>query len=115
MARRLRSYVHVDGTAYGPDSEVPAEVAKRIGDHAWEGTSADDSDGDGGGPGPVGFTDPGAPSTVEAPPRSGRGSGVEAWRRFAEANGYDTDDEMSRDDVIALLERNGVIEPEREE
>lgn len=36
MARRLKTYVHVDGTAYGPDDEVPADVAKRIGDHAWE-------------------------------------------------------------------------------
>lgn len=36
MARRLRTYVHVDGVPYGPDDEVPAEVAKRIGAHAWE-------------------------------------------------------------------------------
>ncbi|WP_431784332.1 hypothetical protein [Streptomyces chumphonensis] len=114
MARRLRSFVHVDGAAYGPGDEVPRAVAERIGDHAWEDTGADD----GAEPGTVGFTDPEATDRsgqVEAPPRSGRGSGVEAWRRYAEANGYDTDDEMSRDDVVALLERNGVIEPEREE
>lgn len=36
MARRLRTYVHVAGVAYGPDDEVPAAVAKQIGDHAWE-------------------------------------------------------------------------------
>ncbi|MGW2708070.1 hypothetical protein ACWC4J_03605 [Streptomyces sp. NPDC001356] len=113
MARRLRTFVHVDGNAYGPDSEVPPEVAEQIGDHAWE----DDADqGDDGEPGDVGYADPNAGQQpargVEAPPRSGRGSGVDAWRAYAEANGYDTDDDMSRDDVIALLERNGVIERE---
>lgn len=40
MSRRLRTYVHVDGIAYGPDDEVPAAVAKRIGDHAWEDSGA---------------------------------------------------------------------------
>jgi hypothetical protein len=28
--RKLSTYVHVDGVAYGPDDEVPAEVAERI-------------------------------------------------------------------------------------
>lgn len=49
----------------------------------------------------------------EPPPRSGRGSGVEAWRTWAEAHGVDTDDEMSRDDVIAACEQFGVVEPEQ--
>ncbi|MEV8124107.1 hypothetical protein AB0P07_08330 [Streptomyces sp. NPDC085944] len=103
MARQLNTFVHVGGVWYGPDSKVPARVAEKIGDHAWE--SADS------------HAEPDAPKTpaapVEAPPRSGRGSGIDAWRAYAEANGYDTDDEMSRDDVIALLEREGVIEPEQ--
>lgn len=30
MARRLNTYVHVDGVAYGPDDKVPAAVAKKI-------------------------------------------------------------------------------------
>ena len=29
-AKKLATYVHVDGTQYGPDSDVPAEVAKQI-------------------------------------------------------------------------------------
>lgn len=109
MARRLNSFVHVDGEWYGPDSKVPARAAKKIGDHAWEDDGED-------GPETVDEdTNPGPkePAPVEAPPRSGRGSGVDAWRAYAEANGYDTDDEMSRDDVIALLEREGVVEPEQ--
>jgi hypothetical protein len=28
--RKLRTFVHVDGVAYGPEDEVPAEVAERI-------------------------------------------------------------------------------------
>lgn len=37
-ARKLRTYVHVDGQVYGPDDDVPAEVAKRIENpKAWEG------------------------------------------------------------------------------
>lgn len=38
MAARLAGFVHVDGVAYGPDSDVPADVAKRIvNPDAWEG------------------------------------------------------------------------------
>lgn len=29
-ARKLASFVHVNGTAYGPDSDVPADVAALI-------------------------------------------------------------------------------------
>lgn len=37
-AKKLRTYVHVDGQAYGPNDDVPAEVAKRIENpKAWEG------------------------------------------------------------------------------
>lgn len=110
--RRLRAYVHVDGTAYGPGDDVPDEVAKRIGDHAWETSGSND---DGGEPGPVGFTDPGTGGDDQAPPRSGRGSGIDAWRRFAEKNGVEYDTHASREEIIAACEQAGVIEPEREE
>jgi len=30
MARKLAVYVHVDGQAYGPGDDVPADVAKAI-------------------------------------------------------------------------------------
>ncbi|WP_406459733.1 hypothetical protein OH768_33675 [Streptomyces sp. NBC_01622] len=103
--RRLIAYVHVDGKAYGPDSEVPAAVAKRIGDHAW--TDADSSaeaptpTGEGGGTGD------------EAPPRSGRGSGVDAWRAFAEQHDVEVAADASREDIIAAAEAAGVVEPEQ--
>lgn len=38
MAKKLKTYVHVDGAAYGPDDDVPAEVAKKITNpDVWEG------------------------------------------------------------------------------
>lgn len=30
MARRLNTFVHIDGEVYGPRSDVPDEVAERI-------------------------------------------------------------------------------------
>ncbi len=30
MTRKLNTYVHVDGVPYGPDDDVPAEVAEKI-------------------------------------------------------------------------------------
>ncbi|MCU8589927.1 MULTISPECIES: hypothetical protein [unclassified Streptomyces] len=104
MARRLTAYVHVDGEWYGPDSKVPARVASKIGEHAWE---------DGPETAVVAGSGTKEPPIIEAPPRSGRGSGVEAWLAFAEAYGVGTDSDMSRDDVIAACEAAGVVEPEQ--
>ncbi|MFG2468722.1 hypothetical protein ACGFXB_25150 [Streptomyces canus] len=108
--RRLKTFVHVGGTAYGPDDDVPAEVAEQIGDHAW----ADDSDESGDEPDRVGFVDPNArrATTGEAPPRSGRGSGVDAWRAFAEQHELDVAPDASREDIIAAAEDAGLIERE---
>ncbi|WP_329151223.1 hypothetical protein OIU91_28385 [Streptomyces sp. NBC_01456] len=56
-------------------------------------------------------TPPGA-GGVEAPPRSGKGSGVEAWRSFADRKGVDVDQDATREDVIAACEAAGVVERE---
>ena len=47
--RKLATYVRVDGTAYGPNDDVPADVAKQITNpKAWADGSADSDDaGDG--------------------------------------------------------------------
>ncbi|WP_405911362.1 hypothetical protein OG529_04390 [Streptomyces longwoodensis] len=115
--RRLIGYVHVDGDRYGPDDQVPAEVAKRIGDHAW--TDSGEVRGEDG-PETLSFSGPGEDQDQdqgqgegEAPPRSGRGSGIEAWRAFAEEHGVGIDEGMTRDDVIAACEAAGVVEPEQ--
>lgn len=109
MGRRLKTFVHVGGEAYGPGSDVPPEVAEQIGEHAWE----SDTDPDGDEPGRVGFEDPRTQQPGEAPPRSGRGSGVEAWRAFAEQNEVEVAADASREDIIAACEQAGVVEPEQ--
>ncbi|MGC4946177.1 hypothetical protein ACLQ2N_08220 [Streptomyces sp. DT224] len=109
MGRRLKTFVHIDGVAYGPDDRVPSAVAARIGDHAWE----DDEWRGEEGPEGVGFKDPTTQQPpVEAPPRSGRGSGVEAWREFAAQHELDVDADASREDIIAAAETAELIERE---
>ncbi|MFJ4356916.1 hypothetical protein ACIP25_11665 [Streptomyces massasporeus] len=49
---------------------------------------------------------------VPEPSRSGRGSGAEAWRAFAESRGVAVDADMSRDDIVAACERAGVVSTE---
>lgn len=49
---------------------------------------------------------------LEAPPRSGRGSGEEAWRQFAEkVSDFDMAilEAMSRDEIIEVLEKREII------
>lgn len=104
--RRLIAYVHVGGVAYGPDDEIPATVRRQIGDHAFADPDADveaevdPDDGDESG------------GDVETPPRSGRGSGIEAWRQFAEQSDVEVPAEASREEIIAACEAAGVVERE---
>jgi hypothetical protein len=51
-------------------------------------------------------------SGVPEPARSGKGSGLEAWRSFAESRGVGLDSGMSRDDIIAACEQAGVVSTE---
>lgn len=38
MSRRLTTYVHVDGVAWGPGDDIPADVAARITNpDVWDG------------------------------------------------------------------------------
>ncbi|MFJ8855243.1 hypothetical protein [Streptomyces sp. NPDC102437] len=100
MSRRLIAYVHVDGVAYGPDDRIPAAALRKIGDHAFADADDQDDSGDGSG------------GDVEAPPRSGRGSGVEAWRAFAEQHDVEVAAAASREDIIAACEAADVVERE---
>jgi hypothetical protein len=48
--RKLATYVHVDGAVYGPDDDVPADVAKQITNpKAWADGKSDSASGDDGG------------------------------------------------------------------
>lgn len=47
MSRRLRTFVHVDGRAYGPGDEVPDEVADQITNpDVWDEDTDDEPDAD---------------------------------------------------------------------
>lgn len=108
MARRLRTAVAVHtpkGTVWLSAGQSPsADVAALItAPDAWEDdvTVSDSHDDDGAGTdrieAPVDDDDP------AEPPRSGPGSGIDAWRSYAEALGIETGPDMSRDDIIAAV------------
>lgn len=42
------------------------------------------------------------PETVEEPPRSGKGSGEEAWKTFLKKRQFEFDDTLERNELIAL-------------
>lgn len=43
--KKLAAYVHVEGQAYGPEDDVPADVAKKIGNpKAWESQDSKSAD-----------------------------------------------------------------------
>lgn len=97
--RKLATYVHVDGQVFGPDDNVPADVAEKITNpKAWAEAPADAPADDGG-----------TATTVSVPPRSGKGSGVDAWTAYAATLDppVDVAEGTSRDDVIAAIEAAG--------
>jgi hypothetical protein len=91
MARKLAYTVglFVDGETkfYGPDDEVPPEIAKQIGEHAWE---------------------PEESKTDGPPAKAGKGSSKEAWVAYAEASGVAVPDGASREEIVAALDDAGV-------
>jgi hypothetical protein len=48
--------------------------------------------------------------TVAEPPRSGKGSGRDAWAEFAAAQGVQVQDEDTKDDIVRALAEAGVID-----
>lgn len=63
----------------------------------------------------TGQTDEGGQSSDETPvepPRSGKGSGEDAWREFAQALDVTVPEGASRDDIVAFLIERGLIEAE---
>lgn len=89
---KLNTYVHVRDEAgenhvFGPDDTVPGWARQAITNpNVWEG--ADES----------------SETSSDEPPRSGKGSGVEAWLAYAESKGIDMPEDASRDDVIAAVD-----------
>lgn len=81
MSRRLKFSVMIGSTVHEAGTEPGEDVAGQI-------TNPDAWDGEGSG----------------EPPRSGKGSGADAWRTYAESMGVTVDEDMSRDDIIAQLD-----------
>lgn len=65
--------------------DVPDWAKDQVGDHLIDGSS--DS-----------FDDSGLP------PKAGRGSGLEAWQKYADDNGITYAEGATRDDIIAAVE-----------
>jgi hypothetical protein len=87
---KLNTHVNVDGTWYGPGSEVPDEVAAQITNpKAWDGDSPAPAEGEGKRDG----------AEVKEPPRGGPGSSADAWRTFMVAKGYEVPEGASAKDM----------------
>lgn len=109
--KQLAAHVHVRDLAgrtavFGPGDAVPAWARKQIRNpKAWGGDEPADSS-------PVEVPVPVGAGDLEAPPRSGKGSGAAEWRAFAERKGVDVDQDATREDVIAACEAAGAVERE---
>lgn len=90
MAREYTIHVnHPDGSgqvAIGPDEEIPGWARSLVHERHLDGAASSD--------GP--------------PPRAGAGSGKDAWKDYAAANGVDVSDDATRDEIIAAVESAGV-------
>lgn len=128
--RHLAAWVIIDGQAFGPEHDLPADIAARITNpHAWPpdvpaladvpaGSAIDGSDADM--PGlmasaksssiPRVTNDRAAPRDAAVPPpRSGKGSGADAWKAYAHAVNVDIEANADRGEIIAACERAGRI------
>lgn len=87
-------------------AKLAADAAKATQEAADATAAAAQSSEDGG------DGDPGNSGTPvdQPPPRTGAGSGAEAWRAYAGRQGVDVPPDASRDDVIGALEDAGKLE-----
>jgi hypothetical protein len=108
MSRQLNTvvFVHQDGVskAYGPGDTVPANVAKLITNpEVWDGDEASGEDEESPETGDDSTADDEAGN--EAPPRAGRGSGLDAWREYAsETLQLTVPEDATREDIFALVD-----------
>lgn len=103
MSKTLATAVHLteEGIVHTflPGSTPPKWAADRITNpNAW---SAEEES-------PAPLHEAPAVTTHGVPPRSGKGSGIQAWRAYADANGFETDDDIGRDEIIAALKADGI-------
>lgn len=84
MAKKLATYVHVNGNVYGPDDDLSADVAKAITNPKAWGEKPTSDDG-------------------SEPPRTGKGSGVEAWREYAKSTNVDVPEDAKKAEIVAAV------------
>ena len=131
---RLAAFVHLRDTSglnhwFGPEDEVPDWAAEQISNPdvwAWDAEptpagpppepeqpgddegQADDGQAHEGDEGQGGDGDRELGATRRAePPRSGRGSSIEAWTDYARQLGLEVHPDMTRDDIIELVDQDG--------
>ncbi|OCB09232.1 hypothetical protein A5717_26005 [Mycolicibacterium porcinum] len=95
-----------DGTvhSFGPDSDVPEWAARKITNpNVWEDGEAPFPADDEGVDAAGGGGDDDLP-----PPLSGKGSGEDKWRAYADRKGVDVSDLADRGDIIDRLRDRGV-------
>ncbi|WP_116206232.1 hypothetical protein [Amycolatopsis circi] len=107
MGNQLRTFVHVadehgEMHAFGPDDKLPSWVRSAVTNpKAWAEPSDSPEETD---PGTSGES--GGEGDLVEPPRSGKGSGVEAWREYAVALGWfeEIPEDASRDDIVQSID-----------
>jgi hypothetical protein len=116
----FKVFVDASGTVYGPGytNPVPDDVAEGVRNESiWQVPEEDDEDGaaddeepaDTEPPAPRVEAPAAAPAPVPEPPRSGAGSGLPAWRAFADSRDVSYPQDAERGDVIAACREAGVI------
>lgn len=98
---KLSTHVYVqhkgEVLGFGPKDEVPEEIARLIGAHAFEDGVHPYSGGEAGKP----------------PPKGGPGSGAEAWAQYASEHDVSVADGATRDEIVAALSDAGVaVDPQ---
>lgn len=97
----LHSTVYVmhngDIVGFGPGDDLPEDVARQIGAHAFE----------------DGIHPYGDPVSDGPPPKAGAGSSTDAWAKYAADNGVDVEEGASRDAIISACSDVGVsVDPQ---
>lgn len=89
-----------------PKSALPDDVVVQLAGNPIAFTTQIDAAGS---PTLSAVEDPEADTGPKEPPREGRGSGVNAWRAFAESLDVEVDDTLTRDEIVELLQKDGHI------
>lgn len=119
MGRQLKAAVIIGENVYRPGDTPSDEDAKLITNPAAWGEDDNADAFETAGPTPTGNTD-GIGGTVTgngalpAPPRSGRGSGEDAWQAWANTRAdLDVAPDAKKADIIAAAEDAGLIEKQQ--